>query len=70
MQTKGGEVAATAKIYGFSLRVEDQARLERLREALGWSRSQTIRELLKGVTIESVAKVRVELRELDGGETA
>jgi len=54
-------MAATAKIYGFSLTPDDDARLERLRQAFGWNRSTTIRELLKGATIISEAKVRVEL---------
>jgi hypothetical protein len=54
-------MAATAKIYGFSLTPEDDARLERLREAFGWNRSMTIRELLKSATIISEAKVQVEL---------
>jgi hypothetical protein len=57
---------SVAKIYGFSLMPEDDARLERLREAFGWTRSATIRELLKGATIESMAKVRVQLQESAG----
>jgi hypothetical protein len=63
-------MAATAKIYGFSLTVEDDARLEHLREAFGWTRSAVIRELLKGARIKSRAEVQVELQESDGDDAA
>ena len=49
------------RIFGFSLTPDDDARLEVIRQAFGWTRSGVIRELLKSCQIVSEAKVRVEL---------
>jgi predicted DNA-binding protein len=47
------------KVYGFVFREEDDRRLDLLAQATGWNRSQVVRELLKGATIISEAKVKV-----------
>jgi hypothetical protein len=49
------------KVYGFTMTPEDDRRLETIREALGWTRSMVIRELLKRATILSTSKVKAEL---------
>jgi predicted DNA-binding protein len=55
------------KVYGFVFREEDDRRLDLLAQATGWNRSQVVRELLKGATIISEAKVKVELERASFG---